>query len=492
MKNIWVQSRQSLVRVRMKIKHLYLLTLLSFCLNISVPTFGTDAKEEHIGSRFFRIDCVNPRAPAIKVQLAANERLPYDPATTGFAHITFYNAILGRLVRYKSNLDVEPALLESAGYDFKSGRYLLKLRSDTRFHNGRRVSVEDLDFSLTRFFLSSKRVDQVAFLRHIDGVDQLKAGDKYKAWSVDGIRKVDERTISVKLVTPNPAFLYSLAEGWVSLVPREELQEDFVTWKTVPIGAGPYRVEHVGQYNVEVCRVASDGTPPPRVQFVSDKQPTGDILGFLPVGFAIPQMKKIYGSGPIGFTGLFFNKNNLLARNVHFRRAVNLAIKRREFVAGQSDYSALYEMLTSNFFGRLNTGETHDLSAARSELAMVPKKLIDRPIKAHWFTGRSALMGDDERIVDELKRQLSEIGLNLEFKSSQHPTFAEDDQETVLRVDDRGTAFPDPLVIFRAFERPAFLSPFLPRDSLHLRKLLSDAANAPSIDVKSQAIRSLS
>lgn len=80
----------------------------------------------------------------------------------------------------------------------------------------------------------------------------------------------------------------------------------------------------------------------------------------------------------------------------------------------------------------------------------------------------------------------------MNFGPSNNPTFADSDKDTVFRIDDRGTAFADPLVIFRAFEAPAFLSPFFPKNNEHLKVLLDNAAKANSLDVKADTILTLS
>ena len=436
--------------------------------------------------------CTAENHNVIQVQLTADGKTPYDPATTGFAHITFYNAVLGRLLHLNSNLTTEPVLLSDAYWDSKTQRFILRIKEGLTFHNGRAVAAEDLDFSLVRFFLTKARADQVAFLRSISGIESLQPGMKYEPWMVSGIKKLDDRTVTVSLAHPNPVFLYSLSEGWISLVPREELQDDLSSWRSVPVGAGPYKVDRVDGGTVRVCRIAAHKDSPQVVHFVSDGQPSPDIVGFQSADFSRSSLTKIYGTGPIGFTGIFFNSSNELAANLHFRKAISLAINRRDLVEGHDDYSALTEMLTSNFFGRVNVPEHYDLVAAKKELAFVSPNLLKRPLKANWFSGRSELRSFDKQIITTLEKQLARLALNVVFGPSSNPTFANSDRDTVLRVDDRGTAFADPLVIFRAFEAPAFLSPFFPKDNRRLKSLLSDAAKANSLAVKASTIFALS
>ena len=256
------------------------------------------------------LKCASGNVDVVQVQLTTDGKRPYDPATTGFAHITFYNAVLGRLVHLKPNLTVEPGLLSEAYWDFKNQQYILRIKEGLKFHNGRTVEAEDLDFSLVRFFLTKTRADQVAFLKNIAGLQSLDPGMKYRPWMVNGIKKVDGRTVAVSLRSPNPAFLYSLSEGWISLVPREELQDDLTTWRSFPIGAGPYKVDHAVGGTVRVCRIAGQKESPQVVEFVSNAKISADVVGFQPADFSQKSLTKIRGAGPIGFTGIFFNPGN--------------------------------------------------------------------------------------------------------------------------------------------------------------------------------------
>ena len=469
----------------MKKSGLLQLFTMFFCfLEISAMSQSVKAMTDACSSQ--NVDSV------VRVQLTSDGKKPYDPTTTGFAHITFYNAVLGRLIHLKPNLTTEPGLLSEAYWDFKNEYYILRIKEGLKFHNGRSVTAEDLDFSLLRFFLTKNRADQIAFLTQIKGVESLKPGMKYKPWLVSGIKKIDGRTLAVKLANPNPAFLYSLAEGWISLVPQEELQDDLTSWRSVPVGAGPYRVDTVDGSTVRICSVIPQTGAPQVVEFVSDAKARPDIVGFASAGSPELSLSKVNGAGPIGFTGIFFNSSNQLAANPHFRRAISFAIKRKDFIQGHGDYSALTETLTSNFFGRINTPEHFNLDAAKMELALVPHNLLKAPLKAHWFSGRSNLTPVENQIVESLGKQLRQLGLEVSFGPSKSPTFADSDSDTVLRIDDRGTAFPDPLVIFRAFETPAFLSPFFPKENGKLKALLNDAARASSLDVKANAIFALS
>ena len=119
-------------------------------------------------------DHLNTNDLPIIVRLTQDNLRPYDSLTSGFSIITFYNAVLGRLVHLNSNLTTEPGLLEEAFWDCKKNEYILRIKPDLRFHNGRKVISEDLEFSLIRFFLTKGRSDQIAFLKNILGITAVR------------------------------------------------------------------------------------------------------------------------------------------------------------------------------------------------------------------------------------------------------------------------------------------------------------------------------
>ena len=277
----------------------------------------------------------------LRVKFAEDGRHPFDPLTSGFSIFSFSNAVLGKLVDLQPNLTTKPAILENAFWDYSQKQYVLRLANNLKFHNGRLVTIEDLYFSLVRFFYATGRVDQVAFLRNIKGVRTTSSFGKYKPWAIEGIKRIDGRTLAVKLDSPGPSFLYNLANGWVGLVPKEELQADLVTWKTYPIGVGDYQVVSVNQGRTTICKQADRKSAPGPgcIRFISEPGVQVDLIGF----GAAPEneMVKAYGRGPVGFSGLFFNRNHPLASSFALRKAFNLLVNRKLISAASSD-SLLY------------------------------------------------------------------------------------------------------------------------------------------------------
>ncbi|MCB0404395.1 MAG: hypothetical protein KDD51_06385 [Bdellovibrionales bacterium] len=430
------------------------------------------------------------QAVPLKVRVSCDGRLPYDPDTKGFAQISFQNAVLGRLLRLNDQHQMVPVLLEQAYWDYGAKAYVLRLPARLTFSNGSAVA-EDLDFSLTRFFLTTGRADPIAFLRGIVGVEALKKGAAYTPWQVAGITKVDERTVSVRLKDRDPSFMFGLTLGWVSLVPKEALAEDYVTWKNHPVGAGPYVVvSGCGKSCLRLKAHAGSGfSGPETVEFVSDPQVQVDVVGFTPSPTG--QYEKIFGEGPVGFTGIFFNYESPLAKDPNFRKALALSIDRAGLVNGEFGITPLYEILTSNFIGRVKLTELQQVEETKRLLAQVPKELLAQPLRAFGFSARAEVTGFEAAVLDRLRTQWKAAGLRVEFARSTDPLFAVNDRDTVFRVDERGTGFADPLPVFYAFYS-GYLARLFPKSEFQFGKLLAAASAASGLGEKAQRVQAIS
>ena len=198
---------------------------------------------------------------------------PYSPKATGYTQQTFFNAVLGSLLNVSENYDLQPGLISKFYWDFKESCYILELRKDLKFHNGRPVDAYDLEFSLIRPLIQKEQSWEKTLFENVVGVRELTHPVNYRSGIVKGIQVVDSHRVKVRLKSPNPSFLFSLTRSGVSLVPKEELKEDYVTWKKFPVGAGLFRVvdENVdgSKVTVESVKTLSDQERARRIIFMT-------------------------------------------------------------------------------------------------------------------------------------------------------------------------------------------------------------------------------
>jgi ABC-type oligopeptide transport system substrate-binding subunit len=114
-----------------------------------------------------------------------------------------------------------------------------------------------------------------AYLGGIVGSKTLM-GKKFQTGISKGIKKLSELKLEVELDFPNPSFLQTLTDPYFSLVPMEELQSDYFSWKKWTIGAGSYKVisfnPTIGK--IELALVNSSVQAPPLVHFFVKETPS--------------------------------------------------------------------------------------------------------------------------------------------------------------------------------------------------------------------------
>ncbi len=116
--------------------------------------------------------------------------------------------------------------------------YVYKLRDDVYFHNGRKMTADDIIWSYTRIMDGSRGFPGARYIRVIKGAVDV---EKNQAKTVSGLRKIDDFTLEMTLTDKiEPG--YYLFHGTTAILPKEE--ESRLT--SHPVGLGPFKfVEHI-------------------------------------------------------------------------------------------------------------------------------------------------------------------------------------------------------------------------------------------------------
>ena len=171
------------------------------------------------------------RAAAGTLTIAYNVNLPSFDPTVGVSAVnptiqSIYQAIFDPYIGQAADLSFKPCLLTKWGWNEDRSKVTMELRSDATWHDGSKVTPEDVVWSLTRA-ADPKGGNPIQFV-----------------WSKINNFKIDGQTITADVVEFEPvlfkwmAFLtgYVLPKAYYEKVGAEGFEK-------APIGSGPYKVD---------------------------------------------------------------------------------------------------------------------------------------------------------------------------------------------------------------------------------------------------------
>jgi oligopeptide transport system substrate-binding protein len=143
------------------------------------------------------------------------------------------------LIKYDEDTNLTPYIAESWEVSDDGLTYTFHLRDDAKWHNGRIIVAEDFKKGWERYLDPNVAAQAGAdYLGSIVGADAILDGSTQE---LAGVEVIDDRTLKVTTVEPDPAFLLRMATpfGWV--VPPESVVAGQPEWVDEPVGAGPFK-----------------------------------------------------------------------------------------------------------------------------------------------------------------------------------------------------------------------------------------------------------
>lgn len=148
--------------------------------------------------------------------------------------------IYSGLVSLGLDLKVHPDIAQSWDLSPDGMTYTFHLRSNAVFQDSRRVTAQDVKYSLER--AADPRNASPTVIQYLGDIVGLKDRYNNKATSVSGIKVVDQQTIQIQITHPSPYFLEELTLPVSFLVDQNQIQKDPNNWTRHPNGTGPFKL----------------------------------------------------------------------------------------------------------------------------------------------------------------------------------------------------------------------------------------------------------
>jgi len=155
--------------------------------------------------------------------------------------------IFENLVTLNSDGQLEPELAESWQIQDDAQTIIINLRNDVYFqkkirdaqskNNGRKVTAKDWVWSFNYLADPANKSPYADILEDIQGYDDYRSG---KSEKMEGIRQLDQSTIEISLKRPNAVFLHSLAHPAAVVMPKEDIENNNLSWSLNTVGTGAF------------------------------------------------------------------------------------------------------------------------------------------------------------------------------------------------------------------------------------------------------------
>ena len=228
--------------MKTKIKKIKLLSIL---LTIAISLFSCIKKNNSDDSNLKVLKFSEMGVPA-----------SLDPCQAGTKYSNaIVTALYDTLYEYKYLKiphTVKPNLAEGIPIISDKGLvYTIKLKKNVYFIDdpafkdgkGREVTAKDFVYSIKRHF-DPMNTSQGAWLWQgkIVGIDEWKKNGSDYNKTIEGLKAIDRYTVKVKFKKPFPQFIYTLAIGYSSIVPREAVNKYGKKLSNHPVGSGPFKL----------------------------------------------------------------------------------------------------------------------------------------------------------------------------------------------------------------------------------------------------------
>ena len=176
-----------------------------------------------------------------KITLGGADPVTMDPHIAGDgSSATYIVEIFGGLVTITPDMEIVLDLAQSLKVSDDGLVYTFTLRDDIYFHSGRKVTANDVKWSLER--AASPQLNSntsLSYLRDIVGFIEKRYG---QADEISGVKVIDDKKISIEIDFPKAYFLAKLTYPTAFVIDKDQVELNPRNWTRKPNGTGPYKL----------------------------------------------------------------------------------------------------------------------------------------------------------------------------------------------------------------------------------------------------------
>jgi oligopeptide transport system substrate-binding protein len=404
-----------------------------------------------------------------RIRVAGSDPSTMDPHLASDATSAEYIVeVFSGLVTISPDLQIQLDLAKSVDVSPDGKTYTFVLRDNATFHDGRKVTAEDVKWSIER--AASKQLASPTAMSYLSDIVGMAAYFQGSAQSISGLQVVDPATIRFQIDAAKPYFLAKLTYPTSFVVDRRQIEANPRNWTRKPNGTGPYLLSE-WRLGERISLTAYDsyylGTPKLKeaVYLISggsaltrfennelDVAPLSinDIDRARDPGQAL---NKLYTSSPqFSISYLAFNSKLPPFDDPAVRRAMAMAIDRKKIsdVTFKGMLAPATGIMMPGLPGYTPEEKTLQFNpeAAKAELAKskygTGAGKTPMPTITMTEAGGGASAGIDTQAYIEQWKTI--LGLNVEIKQLDFATFIADQQANKLQMFNAGWImdYPDP------------------------------------------------
>lgn len=219
----------------------FILPLMVFYTSCSNP--ASDSREEKAakGDKVY--------GGTLRINETEQYQTLYPAGITDISSADIANQIYEGLVKFNAkDLTVIPCIAEKWDIDASGTVYTFHLKKGVMFQDdkcfpegkGREVKASDFKFSFELLCTNNKENSNFAatFKNRVLGANKFYEESKGKPnGTIEGVKVIDDYTISITLTSPSPSFLFALASPSTSVIAKEAIDKYGVA---VRVGTGPF------------------------------------------------------------------------------------------------------------------------------------------------------------------------------------------------------------------------------------------------------------